>query len=171
MLQLSPERLQQILHEETLKAEDTKTLLRSIYSRYMRLFERYFADVDALNDDLIAQPRKDHEETRSLIKYYYLDIPQDTSDRLKEFDEKCVDSMLGKNWNAALFLAYAEFKDACDDQDKSEEYYKAGFVKRSLAEFYEAMDYVFRSGYGSDSETGKDVWSGIKLLLFGKDKK
>ena len=51
------------------------TLLRSIYTRYMRLFEGYFADIDALNDTKIAQFRKYHEETCSLVRYYYMDIP------------------------------------------------------------------------------------------------
>ena len=58
MLELSNERIEQILNEETTKTVELATLLRSIYTRYMRLFEGYFADIDALNDTKIAQFRK-----------------------------------------------------------------------------------------------------------------
>lgn len=44
MIELSHERIEQILHEETVKKEDLDTILRGIYFRYMRLYERYFAD-------------------------------------------------------------------------------------------------------------------------------
>ena len=76
MIKLSNERIEQILHEETVKKEKSATILRGIYNRYMRLYEDYFADIDALNDDKIAEFRNYHEETRSLIKYYYMDIPR-----------------------------------------------------------------------------------------------
>ena len=69
MLELSNERIEQILNEETMKTVELATLLRSIYLRYMRLFEGYFADIDALNDTKIAQFRKYHEETCSLVRY------------------------------------------------------------------------------------------------------
>lgn len=54
MIKLSNERIEQILHEETVKKEKSATILRGIYNRYMRLYEDYFADIDALNDDKIA---------------------------------------------------------------------------------------------------------------------
>ena len=78
MIELSTERIEQILNEETVKKAETTAILRSIYTRYMLLYERYFTDIDALNDDKIAQFKNYHEETISLFKYYYLDIPQDT---------------------------------------------------------------------------------------------
>ena len=37
MIELSKERIAQILHEETVKKEDADTILRSIYTRYMCL--------------------------------------------------------------------------------------------------------------------------------------
>lgn len=55
MLELSNERIEQILHEETTKTVELATLLHSIYIRYMRLFEGYFSDIDALNDAKIAE--------------------------------------------------------------------------------------------------------------------
>ena len=67
MVELSNERVEQILHKETHKTEELKTILRGVYTRYMRLFEKYFADIDALNDDEIAGLKQYHEETRSLI--------------------------------------------------------------------------------------------------------
>ena len=88
MVELSKERIEQILHEETMKKEELDTILRSIYTRYMHLFENYFSDIDALNDDEIAKLRNYHEETRSLIKYYYMDIPQDICTGIKEFENK-----------------------------------------------------------------------------------
>lgn len=58
MIELSHERIEQILHEETVKKEDLDTILRGIYFRYMRLYERYFADLDALDDDIISQAER-----------------------------------------------------------------------------------------------------------------
>lgn len=40
MVGLSNERIEQILHEETAKKEELQTILRGIYTRYMRLYER-----------------------------------------------------------------------------------------------------------------------------------
>ena len=48
MVELSKERIAQILHEETVKKEDSDTILRSVYTRYMCLYEKYFADIDGL---------------------------------------------------------------------------------------------------------------------------
>lgn len=95
MVELSKERIEQILHEETMKKEELETILRGIYTRYMRLFEKYFADIDALNDDEIAELRKYHEETGSLVKYYYMDIPLDICIGLKEFENKYSVKLLG----------------------------------------------------------------------------
>ena len=39
MIQLSNERVEQILHEETKKTEPLPQLLRAIYTRYMNLFK------------------------------------------------------------------------------------------------------------------------------------
>ena len=77
MVELNNERIEQILHEETTKKEELETILRSIYNRYMWLYEKYFADIDALNDEKIAELTNYHEETLSLVKYYYMDIPLD----------------------------------------------------------------------------------------------
>ena len=55
MIELNRERIEQMLHEETSKKEELETVLRCIYTRYMHLFENYFADLDALNDDKVAE--------------------------------------------------------------------------------------------------------------------
>ena len=55
MLELSNERIEQILHEGTAKKEEQATVLRGIYTRYMILYEGYFADIAALNDDKISE--------------------------------------------------------------------------------------------------------------------
>ena len=40
MVELSKVRIGQILHKETTKKEDLETILRSLYTRYMRLYEK-----------------------------------------------------------------------------------------------------------------------------------
>ena len=49
MIELSNERIKEILNDETPRKEETDTILRAIYTRYMRLCEEYFTDIDALN--------------------------------------------------------------------------------------------------------------------------
>lgn len=168
MVELSNERIEQILHEETTKKEETETILRSIYTRYMRLYEKYFADIEALNDDEIAGLKNYHEETRSLIKYFYMDIPQDICTGIKEFENKYSANLLGSEWHEYLFGSYEEFREQSRIKDKSEEYIKAEFTKQALSDFYDAMDYIFREGFGTDSQTAKSFVSGITGLLFGK---
>lgn len=168
MLELSNERIEQILHKETTKKEDLDTILRSIYTRYMRLYEKYFADIDALNDDEISELRAYHEETRSLVRYYYMDIPLDICMGLKEFENKYSSNLLGSEWHEYLFGGYEEFKKNDKSKNKNEEYLKAEFTNQILTAFYEAMDYVFREGFGTGSHTAKKVVSGITGLLFGK---
>ncbi len=170
MVELSKVRIGQILHKETTKKEDLETILRSIYTRYMRLYEKYFADIDALNDDEIAELRKFHEETRSLVKYYYMDIPQDVCEGIKEFENKYSDCLLGAEWHEYLFDCYEDFREKSKSKNKGEETLKAEFAKQALADFYEAMDHVFREGFGTGSQTEKNVIGGITGLLFGKEK-
>ena len=169
MVELSKERVEQILHEETTKKEELETILRSIYTRYMRLYEKYFSEIDALNDDKIAELKKYHEETRSLIRYYYMDIPLDICMGLKEFENKYSANLLGSEWHEYLSESFEEFKEKCRMRNKSEEYFKAEFTKQALAAIYEAMDYVFREGFGTGSHTAKKVVSGITSLFFGKE--
>ena len=168
MVELSNERIEQILHEETKKTEDLKTILRSIYFRYMNLYEHYFADLDALNNDKIAEFRKQHEETKSLIKYYYMDIPQDICHEIHEFEEKVSDKLLGRDWKTHLNDIYEEYKANNKDWNKKEEDYKAEFPKAAIDAFYEAMESIFRDAFGTNSATAKDFIEGIGGLLLGK---
>ena len=168
MIELSKERIEKILYEETAKNEALATILRSIYTRYMLLYERYFADIDALNDERIAEFRNYREETISLIKYYYLDIPQDICEDLNEFENEYNDKLLGSDWHKYLFDRYEEFKKKSESRNKSEEYLKAEFSKQTLSDFYEAMDYIFRESLGTNEKTTGDVLNGVAGLLFGK---
>lgn len=168
MMELSNERIEKILHEETPKKEESTTILRSIYTRYMRLYEQYFSDMEALDDDRIAELKQYHDETGSLVKYYYMDIPQDICTKLNEFESKYSANLLGEGWHEYLSGSYKDFITTSRSADEGEEYLKAEFVKQALAAFYEAMDYVFRDGFGTNSQTVKDVVSGITGLLFGK---
>ena len=171
MLELSTERVEEILEKETQKTEETVTILRAVYTRYMNLYEKYFADIDALNNDRIAELKKYHEETRSLVKYYYMDIPQDTCGALNEFEEKYSDLLLGSSWHLYLFKSYDDFRDKNRNENKSEKDIRAEFAKSALKAFYEAMDYVFRDGFGTGSKAVETVVSGISGLLFGKKEK
>ena len=166
MVELSNERVDQILHEETHKTEELITILRGVYIRYMRLYESYFEDIDALDDDRIAEFNKFHEETRSLIKYYYMDIPLDVCTALIEFDKKYSAKLLGPRWQRFLFDGFNEFKS--DNRDKSEECLKADFEDKILTAFYETMDYIFRDGFGTGSESAKEIKDGLADLLFGE---
>ena len=166
MVELSNERVDQILHKETYKTEEPVTILRGVYIRYMRLYESYFEDIDALDDDRIAEFNKFHEETRSLIKYYYMDIPLDVCTALIEFDKKYSAKLLGPRWQRFLFDGFNEFKS--DNRDKSEECLKADFEDKILTAFYETMDYIFRDGFGTGSESAKEIKDGLADLLFGE---
>ena len=168
MLELSSERVEEILHKETRKTEELKTILRGIYTRYMRMFEKYFADIDALNDEEIAKLKEYHEETKSLIKYYYLDIPLDICMGLKEFDEKYCAILLGSDWHKHLFDDYKKFQAENKSGKKGEECIKKEYTKRSISAFYDVMDYIFRDEFGTSSKTTESVASGIAGMLFGE---
>ena len=169
MLELSNERIEQILHEETTKTVELATLLRSIYTRYMRLFEGYFSDIDALNDARIAELRKYHEETCSLVKYYYMDIPQDVCVGIEEFSNKFSAKLLGPKWYDNLSDDYESFKN--ENWDSNEKRQKEKFEKQALKSFYGEMDNVFRKGFGTGSKTVEDAVGGISEFLFGKEEK
>ena len=169
MVEFSKERIEQILHEETMKKEEPETILRSIYTRYMLLYEKYFADIFALDDDKIAELKKYHEETRSLIKYTYMDIPQDICMDLREFENRYSSRLLDPQWHAFLFENYAEFREENEGNNTSEETLKAEFTKQTLTAFYETMDYIFRDGFGTSSHAAKSVVSELKGILFGKE--
>ena len=168
MLELSNERIEQILHEETAKKEELNTILRGIYVRYMRLYEKYFSDIDALNDDKVAELREYHEETRSLVRHYYMDIPMDICMELKEFENKYSDNLLGPGWHGYLFGNFDEFREYSGNRDKNEKCLKADFSRQALDTFYDAMNEIFRDGFGTGSQTARKVVDGITGLLFGK---
>ena len=170
MLEISYEKIDKILHEETLKTEDSRTIQRALYNRNMRLYEKFYADIDALNDETISELKKYHEETKSLFMYYYLDIPQDTCRELKEFNEKYTDKLLGPDWHDVLFDSYKNFKYGHWDDDDSEENLKKEFREKSLDDFYDSMDYVFRHGFGTASKTDENVFGTIaSTVLNAKD--
>ena len=110
MVELSKKRIEEILNEETAKTEELPTILRGVYTRYMCLFEKYFADIDALNDEKVAELRKYHEETKSLIKYYYMDIPLDICAGLEAFEKEYCDNLLGTKWHDYLYSYYKDFR-------------------------------------------------------------
>ena len=168
MVELSNERIEKILHEETVKEAEPKALLRSIYARYMHLYENYLANMDGLTDDGIAELKKYHEETESLVKHYYMDIPQDVCTGLREFDKLYTDNLLGHDWHSFIFGRYEDFRGRNMSGNKDEGRLKAEFTKQTLTAFYDAMDYIFRDSFGTDSQAAKRAVKGITGLLFGK---
>lgn len=167
MIELSNERLEQIVYKETPKTEVLSTILRSVYLRYMRLYEKIFADIDALNDDVIAELKQYHEETHSLVKVFYMDIPADTCWQIENFDETYTSKLLEGDWHKILSDGYKEFKDDDENRNKSEECLKAAFSKACLDAFYNKMEEVFRVGFGTQSKTRENFVSGLSNLLFG----
>ncbi len=167
MVTLSRERIEKILHEETVKKEESTTILRAVYSRYRELYEQYFADIDALNDEKIAAFRAYNEETISLVKYYWLDIPHDVSVGIYRFESECGTKLLGRNWHEYLFSAFEDFESENEYEIPSGSM-KAEFSRKALECFYETMSYVFREGFGTGSATVRDIGNGIMGILFGK---
>ena len=90
---------------------------RHLYQIYASVWE--IPCIDALNDEKIADFKKYHEETRSLIKYYYMDIPQDVCTGIREFENKYSSNLLGSEWHEYLFGSYEEFKEKIRDKDNS----------------------------------------------------
>lgn len=171
MVELSKERMEQMLHEETAKKEDQGAILRAVYTRYMQIFEKYIQNLDTLDDEQIAEMRKYHLETISLVKYYYMDIPHDVATGIREYEKKVCDLLLGEDWHKNLTDSFEEYKRRNKIYGKNEEELRAEYKRESLEGFYDVMDYVFRSGFGTESETAKDVFGGLSGLLFGFDKK
>ncbi len=169
MVELSAERIEQILHKETAKKEELPLILRGIYTRYMRLFERYFADIDALNDEKIAELKKYHEETGSLVRHYYMDIPMDVCMGIKEFENRYVANLLGPEWHGYLFDSYEDFREDNWHGNESEKALKAAFTRERLEAFYEIMDYIFRDDFGTGSQAAKDAVSRITGMLLGNE--
>ena len=170
MIELSHETIERILEKETAKKAELGTILRSIYTRYMRLYEKYFADIDALTNETVAELRSYHEETMSLLKYYYLDIPVDICDKIETFEEKYNEGLIGLDWHKCLYEKYDEFAEKYENRNKSEKTLKAEFQKASLDSFYDSMGYIFRAGLGTESQTTKNVLSGLSELIFGGGK-
>ena len=136
----------------------------------MRLYERYFADIDALNDDVVAELKEYHEETKSLCRHYYMDIPLDICAGLSEFNNEYVDKLLGDNWHKFLLDSYKDFRDKHEYENKSEASLKAEFADQKLTGFYELMDYVLRDAFNTNSKSAENVAGGITSLLFEEAK-
>ena len=167
MVELSYERIGEILQKETWKTEGQATILRAIYTRYMLLFERYFADIDALNDEKIAELKQYDEETKSFVKYFYMDIPEEVAEALHYFDREYSAKLLGPDWSKLLTIGYKEFRlDHLDDQ-WDEARVKDEFKEQNLSDFYDAMDRIFRDGFGTGSRMNEEVTNRFASILFG----
>lgn len=131
----------------------------------MRLFEGYFADIDALNDARIAELRKYHEETSSLVKYYYMDIPKDVCEGIEEFNNKFSIKLLGSKWYDNLSDIYEGYKN--ENWDTDEKHLKSEYEKRVLTTFYEEMDNGFQGRLryrqqDCQSSNRRDCWVTVR---------
>ena len=168
MVELNNERVEEILHKETPETEELTTILRGVYVRYMRLYENYFTDIDALDDDKVAELKAYSEETRSLIKYYYMDIPYDICTGLFTFDEEYSAKLLGSDRDKYLQDGYSYYKKVYKGKNKSEEELKAEYTKQVMTGFYKTMDSIFREGFGTKSKSYEQTANWLKNLLFGE---
>ena len=168
MTELSMERIEKILHEETPQDESVTMILRSIYIRYMRLYEKYFATTDTLDNE-IAELRNYHEETRSLIKYYFLDIPLDICDAIEKFDDEYTDKLLGPDWKRYLSALYNEVEKDTFRSYGGRDPLDSDFTKKIMSAFYNSMSGIFRVGFDTGSKTTEKVIGGIKEMFFDKD--
>ena len=168
MVEFNNERVEEILHKETPKTEELPTILRGIYVRYMRLYENYFTDTEALDDDKIAELKAYSEETRNLIKYYYMDIPYDICAGLFTFDEEYSVKLLGSDRHKYLLDGYSYYKSVNKNKNKSEEDLKAEYTKQVLTGFYKTMDSIFRESFGTKSKSYEQTANWLKNLLFGE---
>lgn len=169
MIKLSAERVNEILLKETPVTEKLPTILRAVYNRYMQLFERYFDDIDALNDDKVAELKKYHDETKALIMYYYMDIPLDLCLGLEEYDKKYTSKLFKSDWHKLIFESFRNFRDDNEDENKSKTRLKAEFQEKVLTEFYVSMNYVFREAFGTGSKTAEQATDWLGSLLFGEE--
>lgn len=96
----------------------------------MCLYEKYFADIDALNDNTIADLNKYHEETKSLVKYFYMDIPQDICRQLETFDNEYNAKLLGSDWHRTLCDSYADFRAKNEVEKKAQNVLKRSFQSK-----------------------------------------
>lgn len=110
-----------------------------------------------------------HEETKSLLRYYYMDIPQDICTQIEAFEDEYSDKLLGHEWHKYLSDSYESFKENHKDKNKDDKELKSEFSKQALKCFYAEMDSAFREGFGTESQTTKNLLSGIAGLLFGKE--
>ena len=83
------------------------------------------------------------------------------------FEKTYSDKLLGPAWRVCLSDLFEDFRERRRGKE-SEETLKAEFAKQALEGFYSAMDYVFREGFGTDSQTAKHVINGLSELIFGK---
>lgn len=170
MVELNNERIDEILHKETVKTEEQATILRAIYTRYMRLYEEYFAAVDTLDDAKIAELRTYHLETRNLVKAYYMDIPEETGTYLQVFDKEYTVKLLGPDWKKYVSESFQEFSSEHKKEAKNEDHLKEMYREEILGAFYDAMNHVFRDGFGTANKTLEKVSKGLLSILFGDDK-
>lgn len=98
-----------------------------------------------------------------------MDIPLDVGTSIRKFEEEYSDKLLGPEWHKYVFDNYKEFREKSKYKNMSEDKVKAEFTKQTLDGFYDTMDYVFRQGFGTGSQTVKKVVSGLKGLIFGKE--
>ena len=127
---------------------------------FERMTEEEAAKAKAEEERAAMQARLEELERDKVINEYtaqFLGIGYD-KDLAKETAEA-----LQKGDMNTVFLNQTKFATA------REKALKAEFKKQALRAFYDAMGYIFRDGFGTDSQTARNVLSGITDLFLGKD--
>ena len=66
-------------------------------------------------------------------------------------------------------IAMLIFVPKNEAENKSAKCLKAEFSEQILKAFYDAMDYIFREGFGTGSKADEQISSGLASLLFGDE--
>ena len=167
MVELSPERIEEILHKETVKEEDPKTVMRAVYNRYRCVFEQYIDQIFEMNQSKIDEFNKYHQETNSLIKYYFVDIPMDTCAALAKFEHDVMDYMLGPDWQRVILNGFEEFKRKNKNKYRlaNEETWRKKFKEELLSMFYVSMESAFRVSFESGSKAAEGLMDGLSAIF------
>ena len=94
-----------------------------------------------------------------------MDIPLDICAGLEAFEKEYCDNLLGTKWHDYLYSYYKDFRKKSNDEKKGS---KEEFSKQTLSNFYDAMDYIFRDVFGTESKSAEEIKCGLLGLLFGE---
>ena len=99
-----------------------------------------------------------------------MDIPEETGTYLQVFDKEYTVKLLGPDWKKYVSESFQEFISEHKKEAKNEDHLKEMYREEILGAFYDAMNHVFRDGFGTANKTLEKVSKGLLSILFGDDK-